>query len=161
MPQWGPLFETGIPIVDEQHRELVRRLNDLGREMKRGRGGDVVAELLAYLERYAAVHFESEECLMGAADYPGLAEHRRRHAEFRRQLAAHLAALGDDPGGGAALRIHGWIMTWLGEHVLHADLKFADHVRERGLSAEPSARVPPRGGEPGAKRRAGRGERED
>lgn len=105
-----------------------------------------MAELLAFLERYAAVHFESEECVMRAAQYPGLDEHRHRHADFRRQLAAHLAALGDDPGSGAALRVHGWIMTWLGEHVLHADLKFADHVRERGLSAPPSACVPPKGG---------------
>ncbi len=134
MPEWGPLMETGIPVVDAQHKQLVRRLNELGLEMKKGRGRESVADLLAFLRRYAKVHFDTEERLMRECDYPGIEEHLARHAEFRKDFEHHLEAFAGNPAErSATLDIHEWMMSWLQQHVMSTDLKLADYMRDKGL----------------------------
>lgn len=132
MPDWDPLMETGIAAIDDDHRELVRQVNELGLAMRRGEGGRLVAELLAFLGRYAQEHFAVEERLMAEAAYPGLGEHRARHEQFRRDLAAHEAsfAAGGEVGT-PTLDLHGWVMRWLSAHTLYEDDTFAQFLRER------------------------------
>jgi len=134
MPEWGTLMETGIPLVDAQHRELVERINELGLSMRRGRGGEVLIDLMVYLRRYANQHFETEERIMVESGYPSTEEHRVLHRAFREDLACHFEVFASSPAErSTTLNIHKWLMKWLQNHVLYVDLKLADHMRDRGL----------------------------
>ncbi|MBI5017030.1 MAG: hemerythrin family protein [Deltaproteobacteria bacterium] len=133
MPDWHPLMKTGIVEVDDDHRELVRRINELGQAMRRGEGREKVADLLAFLRCCADEHFALEEKLMAEAGYPGADEHRARHEQFRRDLAEQANTFAGAPAERAvALDLHGWVMTWLSNHTLYEDESFADFFRAKG-----------------------------
>lgn len=60
---WNPSFDTGIPIIDEQHRQLVDLLNDLAGQYVHGADAQHALRILDALVDYAAYHFETEEAL--------------------------------------------------------------------------------------------------
>jgi hemerythrin len=133
MPDWDALMGIGIERVDDEHRELVDRINDLGQAMKRGKGREAMAALLEYLERYIREHFAYEEALMQRTGYPGYAEHKARHEDFRRELAARSAAFARTPDDRlVTIDIHGWLMGWLQDHALNVDARMGDYLKEHG-----------------------------
>lgn len=129
---WKPLMELGIPELDQQHRKLVCHLEELGSAMKKGKGRDTVSQLLKYLRRYAAEHFALEESLMEREQYPKFAEHRNYHETFKQELESLVEEFAANPTDrGVILRIHGWIMEWLGKHTISADGEMGDFLKSR------------------------------
>jgi hemerythrin len=125
-------MEVGVPEIDEQHRELVRRINELGLAMKRGKGRETVADLLAFLSSYVDEHFGMEEGLMRESKYPGIHEHRGLHAAFRKEFTAKVNAYDADPDERATtLDIHGWMMNWLMNHIMYVDMKLGEFLQEQ------------------------------
>ena len=134
MPEWSPLMEIGVPVLDSQHRELVNQLNELGLAMKKGRGRETIRELLAFLSRYVEDHFRVEEGLMRHHRYPGLGEQVGLHEAFKSELASHVDAYERDPADRSlTMEIHGWGMEWLMDHILSVDARFGEYVREQGI----------------------------
>lgn len=132
MPDWDRLMETGIAAIDNDHRELVRHVNELGQAMRRGEGRARIAELLGFLVEYADKHFAAEEKLMEEAGFPGAPEHRARHEQFRRDLKTFRSTFSEGAGERAAtLDLHGWVMNWLSIHTLYEDDQFAQFLRDR------------------------------
>ncbi len=131
MPDWDPLMTTGVARMDEDHKALMEKLNELGQAMRRGRGRDSMGELLAFLEGYVKEHFGFEEQLMKASGYPGYEDHRQKHDAFRQGLAKRAEAFARTPDDHALIvEIHGWLMAWLRDHALYTDVKLGDYVRE-------------------------------
>lgn len=133
MPEWSPLMGVGIEEIDQGHQELVEKLQELGRAMKKGRGREVMGDLLAFLRSHADAHFAVEEKLMKRSGYPGYPEHRAMHEAFRKELATRTEAFDRDPG--AAWHItetHGWIMRWLSHHEIAADSPLGEYLRQAG-----------------------------
>jgi hemerythrin len=132
MPEWTPLMDTGIPRIDEDHRELVRRLNEFGQAMKRGRGRDSVSALLKFLSDYVDFHFSYEEELMTTCGFPEYEEHKVMHEWFRKELARRIEAFAASPDErNVTIDIHGWVMSWLMDHSLNTDAKLGDFIRSR------------------------------
>ncbi len=66
-------YSVGVRQFDDEHKELVRLINELHAAMKSGRGRDVMGPTLNSLTRYVKLHFSREETIMGQHGYPGLA----------------------------------------------------------------------------------------
>jgi hemerythrin-like metal-binding protein len=125
-------METGIAAIDEDHRELVRHINELGQAMRRGEGRTRISELLGFLSEYADKHFAAEEKLMEESGFPGALEHRGRHEQFRKDLKTYEDAFAKGTGERAAtLDLHGWVMNWLSAHTLYEDDQFVQFLRDR------------------------------
>ncbi len=93
-------METGITAIDDDHRQLVRHINELGQAMRRGEGRTRIGELLGFLREDADKHFAAEEKLMEDAGFPGVQEHRARHEQFRRDLKTYEDAFAEEGSGG-------------------------------------------------------------
>jgi hemerythrin-like metal-binding protein len=121
-----------VPELDREHLELVRQLDELGLAMKKGRGRETLARLLAFLRRHVDKHFRDEEELMVARGYPEYPEHRAQHDLFRSRLAEQEQRFARRPQDRAlVLEVHGWVMRWLAEHTISADGRLGDFLRER------------------------------
>jgi hemerythrin len=123
-------LETGNPLIDEQHRQLISVVNDLFSACKQARV-EQIESTLDFLMYYAAKHFFDEEVLQMQYGYPGYAAHRARHDEFKmtvRNFAAELKENG--PGEDLADRVAACIGDWFINHVLTEDIKLAQHIRE-------------------------------
>jgi hemerythrin-like metal-binding protein len=83
---WDPQPETGIDVIDAQHRTLIEAMNDLAEAFRAGRAADQARGSLAFLAQHGGEHFQTEERFMWAMGYPDLAAHRAEHAELTQRL---------------------------------------------------------------------------
>jgi len=82
--EWSPALSVGIKLIDDQHKELLRMVNDMFNHIT----GDEEAEQAYFkkiIERavnYVKVHFTTEEKIMIHTQFPGYAEHKKAHDSF-------------------------------------------------------------------------------
>ena len=56
---WNPkTMATGVPVVDAQHQEWIRRYNEFDEAISQGKGMNVVQNTLDFFLAYADVHFK-------------------------------------------------------------------------------------------------------
>ena len=128
---WRPDLFTGIPAIDRQHRELLSRIGALEAAARSGDAGRA-EDLLAYLERYAAEHFATEEHVMWEFGYPGRDAHWSLHLAFAMELAKRKSEHKANPSQTSLLVDLGrWMDRWLNEHVHGADTEMARFIRSR------------------------------
>lgn len=77
--EWRPEFETGIPDVDHEHRELVDILNELADRLSADPSREEVEAFLGEVFAKIAAHFALEEAIMRRAGYDAYAEHKAEH----------------------------------------------------------------------------------
>ncbi len=133
MSPWQPALSTGIEEIDAQHRGLFDRIDELEAAIAAGEPGRRLQELFDYLARYAAEHFAAEERWMRETGFPGLAGHRREHADFTRRLRAlvpHWQSEGDSKA--LLLALVGFLHFWVADHVLVSDRRVTAHARAPG-----------------------------
>ena len=85
---WNNRFETGIGLIDAQHKALFAALNELAEAFRDGTAASHVSESMDALMAYAVEHFQTEEKYMRERDYPALAEHMVEHARLVEQTQA-------------------------------------------------------------------------
>ena len=135
---WNPQLETGIALVDEQHRVLVSLLNRLAQQHVQGATESEVQTILGELADYAHYHFETEEGIWGAslAGDDWLAQHIQTHQRF----FDHIVALqsGNKPFQVVLDDLFSYLTQWLAYHILESDKRMALAVKSLadGLSLD-------------------------
>lgn len=124
---WSEAIEFGIPDIDAQHRQLF----DLAASF-RGEGDQIrVMKTLSALCDYANTHLRDEEAMLQSSAYPGLAEHRRQHARFRRMLGQLLEDARKMTLDEIAARVETLINGWFYNHILQSDADYVSCVKAR------------------------------
>ncbi|HET6437056.1 MAG TPA: bacteriohemerythrin [Anaeromyxobacter sp.] len=130
MPTWTQAIAVGHPTIDEQHRELFARADELLEAMKSGRAGEELLNLLAFLKQYVAEHFGTEERLMDDHRYPSAAAHKALHTEFVRRLKENEEAYSTRGSRAMViLDLRDMVRGWLVNHVSTVDLQLANFLR--------------------------------
>ena len=129
---WTPRLSVGVESLDEQHRRLIAVTNQLHDAMREGRGHAVVSEVCAALGDYARDHFAFEEDLLRRAGYPALEEHQVQHRAFAVRLEALQAELTGTKLG-LSLEVLDFLRTWLTDHILGHDHRYAAHLKSSGI----------------------------
>ncbi len=129
---WTPRLAVGIEAIDQQHQELIRRLNLLVEAMKKGKGKDQVEQVLAFLEDYVVIHFKDEETVMQRYHYPreDFGEHRQAHRAFVRQVQQSKTQLAQQ---GVTLsfvvNLQMTLAEWLIDHIGKTDVAMATYLK--------------------------------
>jgi hemerythrin len=92
---WSSHFETGIDLIDSQHKALFEAVNRLEASFSLGNTDDMVKKSLDFLVKYTFEHFQTEEQFMCEAAYPGLAEHTDEHDLLMTKVYALQARLAE------------------------------------------------------------------
>ena len=133
LPAWDDSYETGDPIIDSQHRDLLDLVEDLAET-------DLVSAdpgtILPFLDRvmdFTLMHFDMEEALMTRVGYPhdDHVEMTNQHIEFvsyarLRVLEFRFGEAGDL--GDFAPYLH----HWLTDHEFGLDRKLVAFIRASG-----------------------------
>ena len=131
--EWTKDLAVGIEIIDRQHQELFRRINNLIIAIREHRCKSEIDGTITFLDDYARVHFAEEEKRMKEAGYTGIEEQRRDHRKY-------LAALADVKEQAALPRIQGAtyelsvtvnqvVVDWIVDHIMKIDRKFGEFMR--------------------------------
>jgi len=123
----------GIEAMDREHRELTRLFDDFARCIENGGSEDQVNAIVQAAIRCANEHFDHEEQLAIAANYPKIEEEKFHHRNMRMQFTT---LAGDtmnfrmkDP---VTLQHLSIMRTLLEEHIAGPDKELADFLKAAG-----------------------------
>ncbi len=128
--EWSSEYETGIDLIDAQHRRLFDYFQDIQLCIDRG-AADEVESLCRGLIDYVLSHLVFEESLMEKAGYPMFEAHRRVHDAFRERAADYLRRVseGTDPLK-VAREMRTDVGLWLINHIKHEDQDYVPTVKK-------------------------------
>ncbi len=126
---WNSQLETGIDLIDAQHKALFEAINQFAVAVEGGRTEQGIAESLDFLATYTLDHFEAEERFMENMGFPGLAPHRAEHQRLlirvrvlQGRLAQHIPV---------AREVAALLAGWLKHHISEMDMAYVAFTKER------------------------------
>ncbi|NPV81727.1 MAG: hemerythrin family protein [Firmicutes bacterium] len=134
MLKWTDDLSIGIGIIDEQHKELFKRVNNLLSSMSQGRGKEQIGEVLNFLSDYVETHFGTEEKFMGAHGYPEGKAHKGEHGSYIEKLSALRERFGRE-GQSSLLAIESQrlLVDWWLNHIGKTDKALGAFLKEKGV----------------------------
>jgi len=130
--QWTDELSVGVKEIDDQHKELIKRVNQLATAVLKRDGRSKIKNTLNYMNQYAEYHFLYEESYMAQFEYPDLADHKNEHQRFKTvyaKLKSDFAREG--PSENFALKLQMFLIDWLILHLQEYDGKMGKFLRDR------------------------------
>ena len=130
--KWNTAFETGITIIDTQHKVIVKTLNELYDiiiEEDNSKIDNIIIELLNYTD----YHFNTEEKLFEKYKFPEETEHKLEHKNFIEKINEKLNKKKSDD---LAMDLLEFLKDWLVDHILVTDQKYAIFFKNNNLIDE-------------------------
>ncbi|MDR0785932.1 MAG: hemerythrin family protein [Treponema sp.] len=81
--QWDDSLLTGNALIDSEHKELVRAINDFFDACDKKINRDDFQKVLSFLNSYTIKHFSDEEQLQMKYDYPYYKDHKKFHDSYK------------------------------------------------------------------------------
>jgi len=130
--EWKPDLATGFVDIDNQHKELFKRINDLVNAMKQGKGKDEVGKVLKFLEDYTIHHFSNEENYMKKYQYPEYEGHKAQHTGLINDLQKMKEQFEKEgPSSMMAIDIQKELGDWLMIHIAKIDKELGAFLKEK------------------------------
>ncbi|WP_160690418.1 bacteriohemerythrin [Clostridium sp. C2-6-12] len=132
---WDWTLDIGIESIDNQHMELVNRLDQLLTSVEEGKGHDEVINTLNFLEEYVVKHFDEEEELQKKINYPLFEIQHAQHEEFKNELKNFRKTF-ETQGASEALviNIQEKLVDWFRNHIINLDKDLGDYLIENGYN---------------------------
>lgn len=121
---------TGNKTIDEQHKELISKINDLLDAVETSQGQATAMRMLNFLNDYVVYHFEAEENLQKEVGYPGLADHQKQHESLKQTVADLREMLTEEEGASPAFveQLNKKVVEWLYKHIEGYDRSVAEYI---------------------------------
>lgn len=113
---------TGVETVDDQHRQLINRINELERAVAAGAEPEAIAGALDFLAGYVVEHFGHEEAVMEKHRCPATAKNLAAHRHLLKtytEWRADYEASGRPPA--KVKELHAFLTKWLVGHICGVD----------------------------------------
>lgn len=125
--EWQPSFNTNIREVDNQHKQLLDYLNELG-EAINYQDNLQVEVIIDGLKDYTLSHFAFEEALMEEAGYSYVGPHKHVHQTLIKKVLEFEDRLG--VGEEIIDELYAFLRRWLINHIQRDDAAYVKSVQE-------------------------------
>jgi len=124
---WDDHFNTGIDIVDSQHKKLVKILNKLATNVAYESNEKNLGAIFEELKEYTLYHFKTEEAIWDKyLPNAGLnKEHKEVHQSFVDTVVRLISEQDVKPLSELADEALGFLAKWLASHILDTDRRMA------------------------------------
>lgn len=121
---------TGNKLIDEQHKELIAKINELLVAVETSQGQAAAMRTLNFLTDYVMYHFDAEEKLQKEVGYPGLEEHQKQHAILKQTVSDLSDMLIEEEGASPAFveQLNTKVIDWLYRHIEGFDRSVAEYI---------------------------------
>ncbi len=122
---WTSELDTGIKVIDGQHRRIVDYINEL-HDAKETLDKDKVGDIIGELVDYTVSHFSFEESLMEQAGYPFLGPHKKIHELFVKKVTGFVERFknGEDVLDDVLMMLQKWLIN----HIKNEDGDYIEVV---------------------------------
>ncbi len=127
---WSKNLETGIDLIDEQHKKLVGLLNKLAAHLADRSSPIALSQVFNELIAYTDYHFKAEEEIWHSqlAGDSSFTEHRHTHDSFVAKLGTLKEEENVKPIDDVVGDVLGFLVHWLAYHILDSDKRMAKVV---------------------------------
>ena len=126
--QWTKDLNTGIDVIDTQHKQIVDYINQLYDARVR-QDNDAVGDVIDATIDYTLSHFGFEETLMEEAGYQFVGPHKKVHELFTKRVADMQMRF--KAGEDISEEMHKLLARWLFSHIRGDDAAYVTDVRAR------------------------------
>ena len=123
---WDPSLDTGIEVIDNQHRRIVDYINDLHAAIN-DRDRNTVSDILDQLIDYTVTHFSFEESLMEQASYKLTDAHKNTHRAFTSRIRTYADRF--NAGEDISRKLLSDLRIWLMNHIKQEDNDYISVVK--------------------------------
>ena len=126
---WRECNDTGIALIDEQHRGIVSIINTfyyLAGMTKRDK--KLYLQIIATIFDYSSIHFATEEGMLEACEYSDIENHKELHKTLLLDMERikHDIIAENDP-----TLLLDFLKKWWIEHINEKDMLYAPHLLAR------------------------------
>ncbi len=130
--KWGPKFELGISMIDNQHKRWIEFINKLYEVLNSDDKDIALNEIFKKLMDYTDYHFGFEEKYMKEFNYQDFDNHHINHQKFvNRVIELFTEYVGGSKNSVFQLII--LLKSWVTEHVTVTDKKYVDLFKKHGI----------------------------
>lgn len=127
--EWNSRYLIGIPLIDEQHRELINLTNKLYEACLSGdqAANDIFREAARCMVDYIKYHFGAEEKILENVRYPELAVHKKEHEKLIKDVLEHVRLFQEGKKfvpNTFARTLKDWILN----HIAMVDKKYGEYI---------------------------------
>jgi len=133
---WTEDLSVGTETIDEDHKVLIGMINKLDDAIKSKEPQGTVNKVLSELLDYTGYHFDREEALMKAANYPDYDAHARTHGTLKAQVADIRNRYERNPDSIHEREVLAFLKNWLTAHILGRDKLYAPFMESRREDVE-------------------------
>ncbi|HUU28808.1 MAG TPA: bacteriohemerythrin [archaeon] len=128
---WDESLNTGIHWIDEQHKQLLKCIEDMLNALIEKKCQENVKSLVTFLSDYVRTHFNTEQSYMIRYNYPNFLIHKIQHKDFfkkmkeiERQYALHGSSRE------LAMEIEKELWGWYKTHICKFDKNFSTFLQD-------------------------------
>lgn len=129
--EWSDRMSVGVHAIDQQHRELLRLINELHDAMAQGVGTTVLRQIIDGLIEYTGVHFTTEESYFKGRDYPDCVAHEQQHRDFVAKVTDFKQGF-DEGRLMLTLDVMSFLGDWLVDHIQGSDASYVPFLHSEG-----------------------------
>lgn len=131
--KWEKEYETGIPVIDAQHKQILSCFELLEDRMEKGINAADINDFLVMIKRYTTRHVILEEKYMKQSDYLGLDKQIKEHQYFISRFTEIEEEFNET---GLTQQIVNTLrkdfLVWVKDHVTVLDKAFAQYYKKHG-----------------------------
>lgn len=137
MIEWEEKYELGIPVIDEQHKELIRLTSKLSELLTDAVQGDDIfdemVEIIQAVTAYTVYHFKYEEHLFEKLGYDAKESHIEEHNKLIHEIESLDLRAVDEDQVTYGKKILKFLITWVFKHISGSDFLYRELFIENGV----------------------------
>lgn len=132
MLEWNDSLSVQNTTIDNQHKQLVGKLNDFLNAYDNKKSNEKLMEIFKFLSDYTKVHFRDEENLMLKYKYPGYDAQKKEHTKFISDLSNYEKELTESKSTLVLkIKTNQMLVDWLVNHIGKVDKDLGVYLQGR------------------------------
>lgn len=129
---WEKKLLLKIESIDNQHKVLIGIINDLHDAMLKGKGKNVVDDILEKMSEYTNIHFRHEEDLFEKHGYPETESHKSEHKKFIEKIS-QLNRKKESGEMFLSVELMDFLKEWWTVHINKIDRQYSGFLKSKGV----------------------------
>lgn len=125
---WSKELETGIEILDSQHKNFLMHANSFIIKTKAGKANEGIREEFEFIKDYLMYHFQTEETFLYENKYDKYGEHQAEHLQMKFKAKMIENALEEEDPEKVVKEFVEFVNEWVVNHILKSDLEFSRYL---------------------------------
>jgi hemerythrin len=131
--EWTNQLSVGVSIFDNQHKQLIRLLNDYEKGLcNQSSSKERLLQLINGLADYVNVHFKSEENYMKKYNYPDYEKHKKTHDDFVKKVLEYKTKF-ESGKLLLSMEMANTIKDWITKHIMGMDKEYSKFFAQKGV----------------------------